>query len=302
MKRKLNIIIFVFITAVMLVKAVFAETDWHVPSQDSLSISLNGLRQSAQDMAERNNWLKSELNVLEMKIESYQKQMSAPYGQERNKDIQLRAENAVWPKLEERMISKSQEEEKLLKEVALVTSEIQQLNKLIMQEQDKQVAPAEPEEVKLAVLQASVKDLQNRIKAFNKDHSKSLGRLDILKEKNALLKQKVTLLTDYYEKAEANKKEISTDLEGMDGKNAKLIEEINKEISELRTEGDSLDGVLKEANNKIHEKRIDFNITEEEIDLLGDNLHFMEKENNVLKEKVNRAEENLKKFDQSAHN
>lgn len=309
MNNKSKILIFIFMIFGFVPKVVWGQTDWHVSSPESVAISLNGLKQSSKQMTERNQWLISEIKILEMKIEVQKKLMARQSGS-RESEISLRAkeggpakaERAIEPYLKDRIVARSQKEERLLKEIAVVTEELQQMNLLINQQTQSSFHGNETEvlDAKLGVLQTQVNELQIRNQAFDKEHSKSLGKYESLKEKNNLLKQKLSLLDGYYQNAEAEEKNILDELKGFESRNSKLLDEIQTEISELRTEGNSLDKVLRQAGNKIKEKDTAFDISEEEIELLMENLSFIEKENRALKEKLNRVQEDSRKQAQSA--
>ncbi|MGE0268995.1 MAG: hypothetical protein AB7S78_11135 [Candidatus Omnitrophota bacterium] len=247
-----------------------------------------------------------------MKIDSLQKQIDghgrgtkSVEGQtslRAKEEAPLRVEGAGGLSLKSRTPAKSQHEEKLLKEIAIVTDEIQHMNQLIDQESRSIFHATENEslERKLDLLQTNVKELERRSQGFEKDHAKSFERYESLKEKNNLLKQKLALLDDHYKKAEAGEKEVLGDLDSFESRNSKLLDEIHAEISELRTEGNTLEKVLRQADHKIKEKNAAFDISEEEIERLMENLYFIEKENRILKEKFNRTQEDIKKLDQSA--
>jgi len=293
---------------------VQGQEEWHVSSPESLSISLKGLRQSAKQMGQRNHWLNSEIKLLEMKIESNRRRKFSSNQFSSLKETNtttlnsgqfpINVKHPMNKKFNSDGDAKFLKKDRLLKDIAMLTDEVESMEHLINQESVRAAAPQVKESLmsEIETVQLNIEDLERKIQIIDRQNSKSLEFYESQQEKNSLLKQKYSLLNEDFLKGEASEKEILGNLKNMEMQNAQYINEMHKSIAELRSEGVSLNKILNKAGKKIKEKNAVFDISDEDIELLMENYNFIEKENKTLKDKYIRIQSDFKKFDQSAQN
>lgn len=288
-----------------------AQADWSLPSDKSLSISLNSLKNSVEQMRQRNNWLKSEIQSLELKIADSKGPAQTPRRASGSDPFlrvppqQLPGSPAGAPSAAMFGPRVALHEERLLNEITVVEQEIQQME---AQLQGGREAPAEvlseqefhEYESKSKMIQANIKQLQKQLDDFSRQNAGALKAYDELQSRNLELKKSRQLLTGSLQQSGAEYDRLSKELTETEARYAQLLKESQSGLESLRSENRSLESVLKKADQRISGKRENLEISDQEIETLMENRHFIQAENTSLKEKFFHMQENWKEIQESA--
>ncbi len=301
---------------------VYAQGQWNISPDESLSISLNNLRDSAEMVRQRNVWLEQEIKRLEQLIERTRTQAMQPREQSRYRASRVRdlggtatsgdSQSSMIQRsdvsgssvLQERLQAKSGEEVELMRAIEKAKAEIKSLRD--------QLSGATPEikseqqlqqqlRAKLEVSQINLEELNRRVEDIEIEQGGMIGRYQALRKANNLLRQKQTLLETYMKDSDAEKEELTATIKRLDSQNESFIRQIQGRIADLRSKGRNLEKVLDKATTKIRTNNIDFTISEQELEMLMENLTFIEQENKQLKSRFSRLESDWERLNNTGN-
>lgn len=303
-----------------------AQNDWNISPDESLSISLNNLKDSAETVRQRNTWLKGEINRLEGLIERTKNQALQPkqkirYRPSRVRNLERTARDdstgqpesgvaslGVMPAsagesvLQERLRAKSGEENILLNAIDEAKREIQALRAKLDEDSVEVNSHRQMQkklQAKLEVSQINIEELNRRLEDMEIEQGGVIGRYQALRKANNLHKQKQTLLETYLKDADGEKAELAATIKRLDSQNESFVRQIQGRIADLRSKGRNLEKVLDKATTKIRTNNIDFSISEQELEMLMENLTFIEQENKQLKSRYSRLESDWERLNET---
>lgn len=287
--------------------AVWAQADdWSVRPQHSLSVSLNGLKQSAERMRQRNAWLATEIQILEMKLEG---SASAPAVPQRPQAVGRYAPKNPGPAAQAGVLTpagpeimSAAKEQRLLQEIGVLEQDIQALNAALQGTEMPQdsVAPSEGQEQRLSQARNSIKQLGKQLQDFERGNSSAWDEFNRLQTANLQLKAKRAELDGRFQEGTNEADRLTKELETLDQRLAQEIEQEQSAVADFSASKERLDSVLKKADMRMEGRKQRLQISDQELEVLMENRHFIQAENTSLKEQFSRLQEDWKEIQKSA--
>lgn len=285
-----------------------AQSDWNILAKDSLSISLNNLKRSAQQMRQRNQWLRAEISSLETRIDGSRQPVESvqrPNSVGRQAALKPVGANgvqipAVTSSAQQRAAA---EEQRLLSEIAMVDKELQQLMAALQSDvsrSDHPILDGDDHETKVRLIETNVQQMNRQLENLTRQNASALKEYNQLQEKNLGLKKNKAVLTGALQLADQEYDRLVQELKSFEAQQKQLIQEATSAVDELETEIRSLESVLKKVDMRLTGKQRKLEITDQEIETLMENRHFIKAENTSLKDKFFRLQEDWKEIKKSA--
>lgn len=303
--KKIGITLAIGAMSISMALPVGAQEVPPVRPSDSLSVSLNSLRHSASRMKLRNEWLETEIQVLEMKMQNGQAASVRP--QAVGRYTSLRQKSAQGPGVVElhhkdARLDIAAQERRLLEEVAEVEQDIRKMS-MALQElkvvgDDQLLSRTDQDRTKMT--EANVRALRKQLAEVERRHAGSLEVFNRLQADNIEFKQKRAELDEVLQKDEQRLAQMTKDFEVLDSRLKAQIGERRESVAELTAQKKKLDMVLKKVDLRVHGNRDKLEITDQEVELLMENRHFIKTENDSLKGQFSRLQKDWKELKKSA--
>jgi len=300
------------------------------PSQ-VLEVSLMGLRESANQVARRNEWLLSEIGIFRKNIQMLESDLQSldsgkfhtldrmpvleeppGFGQEaashiENKfnllDREVNFLDQQQMQLHRKNTAKLRSEDEIYQVMDYLRQDIAQLHKEIAakstpEDFENRGSGAKNEDLKFLIEKSedNLVSLRKELDRVQKKFGKPLKDFNTLYDQNSFLKEKLAISQDNYNKALAQEKKLTKELQEVKAQNEEYIAVLNKNMRKLESKQKKLEKVLKKAYRRIVQRDLDFTFNDEEFEQLMENLYVIKNENNMLKDEFFGLEDSLKSF------
>ncbi len=292
-----------------------------------LEVSLESLKQSSQEVSKRNKWLKSEVGILEGKIQEL-KEVEAMMGQNKSELIEedpyvkdfsqsLKKESQLYERGSMRMRGdlqsldqeldqimkkigdKEYQNSEIKKQIAQRELEVSNLNvktRLLIEHSDQETFESEKRRLIHAIKdsQISVKNGEKSLGILKRKYQKPLHGLDQLKGMQRSLKQKLTVLIDELDVAKEDQKKLHAEIEQLKKTNNSQISVLSESSRRLKVKQENLTSVLTKAKQKLGDRGVDFVKIDEHQTQLERNLSIVKQENVSLKKNITMLKKSLR--------
>lgn len=332
MKLENNIIgILIFACAFWGPENVLAQAhEEHFPVHTVLESSLMGLRESADNIAQRNAYLVGEIQNLRIKINNLQEETKAmvsmkdqiasrvgdsdPVAQARQQKTKLSQlsldrlttelndlsfANAA---IEQKMSIQKQAQGDIVAQIAVVEKNINELNDRRAQI-DWDMAQS-PEEIEKQDLLKSLQKTGEDLKRVEKDlqnYSHRVAKpqevLASLKERNKDLKEQIVLLANSQQALSKEEKELAGEMLRLEKDFQKNSIRVAEQIKELEKRQKSAQELLTEAQTKLEGKDLELAYNEQVENQLKQDLTLIRQENRTLKQESVLLEQTLERLE-----
>jgi len=281
------------------IKGVSAEEAMYRPNpSESLEVSLLSLKQSAQQLAMKNQWLLHEVERYQEQIVSLQNSWQGGTKQQRLPKYQIKVQQSHHIDLERNLSLKTNSRQQLLQEADQLQRDIQQLENVLthsavpsQQGNHKNTLKQVKSEIKIN--RQEVSRLKKQLRSINRKAGKPLRRFLSIDEKNELLEQKLVLLDSQMQALLLEEKQLKNEISALERNQTSEITDIQESLANLKAKEEAMAKILGRANTKMTRQKIDFHISDDEIEVLMENVSMLEVENNSLKSRVSMLSDNL---------
>ena len=289
----------------------FAQSGGSYSTNKELAVGLKALRESADEMVKRNNWLSSESEALQKEMKylgaehiMLEGKKGDSFAKKEVVDINKRSDYIKFGEtlevLDKERSERKYQENELNNLVAKAKNEISRLKSKIsnisgsgeiiklheqMIEFERLIKQSENN---LFIAQKELEQLKNK-------KLKPVRRVDGLKDKNNSFKQRMVILKDELEIARVEKESLQSDLDNVEQYKKDRLSQLDEKISKLEDRERELESIVSKAEKKLGGSRLDFVENTQQEDQLEEDLKLLLRENSALKKRITTLEEKNKK-------
>ncbi len=296
----------------------FADEEERITTQKVFEYSLTGLKESAQSLAQRNEYLRNaiesmmqddqklegDLNGVQVKkaeklsrpvkrSDSFQKKQSGQNVVDQSLTLMQEQREA----LNKSQIAKQEREEDLKAQIAQLRSEIDQIKSNVNDlSSEKFVAIiSKKDSLRQAIQETSQKnnETQKHLEQLQRTYSKPLKELAELKDRQSMLNDQVAVLDNDLKVILAQQADLKQEMESISGANKEKLSILTDAINELSLKKKEYESVLIQAKQKISEKNIDLLRMASEAEEMKRNKEVVIGENVALKQEFLQLEQQL---------